>query len=153
MFPLHENTVLVLVFLLVGACIASFTAMRGRVPVWELVFVLLISLAWPWPIALNIGLDHYAITMASYLSFLTFVAVACGSAWGLVARRLNGWVLIFAAAIAPSVTAGVYMIERQRVPNAPCSVNASFEIGGLTLVVPREMGARSATAEGAPEQQ
>jgi len=151
MFPLHEDTIALLAVIAVGAGMAVFVAHRKVMRIW-IVAILLFGLIWPWPIASYLGLNHYTITGAFYLGIWTTIALAAGAVWGSVARHLKVRVVMAVVAILPSLVGSAYLLERQRVPDEPCSVRAVFRIGELSLAVPRDMGIRTLVTSGAPNQ-
>jgi len=152
MFPLHEDTIFNLGLIAVGASMAVFTAWYGRLVSWAYAILFTVALFWPWPIAYVLGLDHYTMTAALYLSGFTLLAVSVGTVWGLTARRVSAGIVSLVVAFLPALAGATYLLERQRVPDALCAERALFGIGDLNIAVPREMGARSAVASGAPEQ-
>lgn len=151
MFPLHQDTIALLAIIAVGAGMAVFVAHRKVVRIW-IVAILLFGLIWPWPIASYLGLNHITITAAFYLGIWTMVALAAGAVWGSVTRHLKVRVAVPVVAILPSLVGSAYVLERQRVPDEPCSVRAVLRIGDLSLAVPRDLGIRSLMASGAPNQ-
>ena len=152
MFPLHEDTIFNLGLIAVGGSMAVFTAWYGRFISWMYAILLTIALLWPWPIAYVLGLDHYTITAALYLSTFTLLAVSVGTVWGLATRRVSAGTVSLIVALLPALAGAAYLLERQRVPDALCAERALFSIGDLKIKIPREMGAQSAVASGAPEQ-
>jgi hypothetical protein len=151
MFPLHEDTIALLAIFAVGAWMAVFVAYQKEVRTW-VAGIILLGLIWPWPIAFYLGLDGYTMAVAFYLSIWTTLALAIGAAWGLVARRLRARIAVSVVAIVPSLFGTVYLLEHQRVPDEPCNERAVFQIGDLSLAVPRDLGIRSFVASGAPNQ-
>jgi len=75
-----------------------------------------------------------------------------GLVWGRIARGFTTMAAVLLVAVLPSLAGAACLLERQRVPDAPCARHAVFAIGDIILQVPREMGARSAVAEDAPGQ-
>ena len=61
--------------------VASATALRGGPAKWQAALALLVAIAWPWPVALHFGLDHYTITAALRVGGGTLLAVAAGLLW------------------------------------------------------------------------
>ncbi len=151
MFPLHQDTIVLLAVTAVGAGVALYVATQSKVRV-QVFALLLLGLVWPWPVAAYLGLDGYAIEAAFSLGQWTAGAVAAGSLWGLVARYLQARLAAVVVAILPSLASGLYVLERQRVPDAPCSTQVVFGIGDLSLALPRDYGPQSRTATGAPAQ-
>ena len=115
MFPLHEETIMILIFLAVGGGTAVLAGQRGRVWTVTLIALFLLAIVWPWPIALSYGLNHYTIRAALYLSFWTIMAVGAGTLWGLIVRQLRWRVAMLALALLPSVASAAYVLERQRI--------------------------------------
>ncbi|MCU0853339.1 MAG: hypothetical protein MUF63_00145 [Rhodobacteraceae bacterium] len=54
--------------------------------------------------------------------------------------------------LAPSLAVSAFLLELQRVPEAPCAAEVEFHIGDLRLSVPRGIGLHSVEADGAPAQ-
>ncbi len=142
MFPLYEDTTALLAIIAFGAGMAVFVAYRKVTRIW-IVAILLFGLIWPWPVAFYLGLNHNSITNAVYLSTWTPVSLAAGAVWGFVARHLKLRLVVPVVAILPSLVGSAYVLERQSVPDEPCSARAVFQIGDLSLAVPRDMGIRT----------
>lgn len=153
MFPLHASTSLLLAMAAVTACAAAFTALRGRPALWCSALLLIAGAAWPWPVAAILGLDHYIIGAAIYAGAWTAGALLAGLVWGVLARRIAGFLPVVLVALAPSLAASALLLERQRVPEASCAAEVAFHIGDLRLTVPRGFGLRAVEAEGAPAQE
>ncbi|MEJ2015364.1 MAG: hypothetical protein P8X61_07040 [Limibacillus sp.] len=141
-----------LALLAAGAAMAVFISWYGRVIYWACAALFLIALAWPWLIALGLGLDAYTTMLASHFSGLSLLAVTLGAFWGLAARRVTAGALSLLVAGLPALAGAGYVLERQRVPDAPCAERALFDVGDLSLEIPRGMSALSAEAKGGPEQ-
>ena len=152
MFPLHESTSLLLAMAAVSACAAAFTAHRGPPALWRSALLLIAGAAWPWPVVAILGLNHYTIGAAVYAGAWTAGALLVGLVWGILARRIAGVLPMALVALAPSLAASAFLLERQRVPEAPCAAEVEFHIGDLRLRVPRGIGLHSVEAEGAPAQ-
>jgi len=152
MFPLHESTWLLLAMAVVIACAAVFTAHRGRPARWRAALLLIAGAVWPWPVAFIVGLDGYTIGAAIYAGAWTVGALLAGFVWGVLARRIAGVIPPVLVAFVPSLAGAAFLLERQRVPEAPCATAVEFHIADLWLNVPREFGLRSVEVEGAPEQ-
>lgn len=132
---------------------ATFSAIRGWTGLWHTATIFAVGLVWPWPIAAAFGLDHYTMTMAFFLSGWTTVALLVGLVWGLIAQRVvAGTIAVAAVAIIPPFAGSAYVLERQRIPNAPCATEVEFHIGKLQLAVPRDLGVYSVVSDGAPAQ-
>ncbi len=153
MLPLHEDTIFLLAVVAVGACMAVFTTLQARIGFWRIAALLALGLLWPWPIAAYLGLNGYTLSVASYLSIWTTAALLAGLIWGLIARRaVPITVVMISVALAPWFAGSSYLLERQRVPNADCAAIIEVRIANLMLTVPRDLGIRSVTSDGAPEQ-
>ena len=152
MFPLHEDTILVLALRAAGGAMAVFITWHGRILSRACALLTLVALAWPWPIALALGLDPFTTSMALRFGGLTLLAVCAGAAWGLAARHVATGALALAIALLPALGGAAYLLERQRVPDAACAERALFSIGGLSFAVPRSLSVRSLQASDAPEQ-
>lgn len=152
MFPLDEDTAVLLLLLLASACTATFVASRGGMR--PLVFLLLCLLAflWPWSIPLTIAMDHALIGFAAYVGTASLAAFATGTAFGLGARRVASGGAAAALAVLPALAGSAYLLERQRVPGAPCAKSATFEVGDMVLRIPRGTAVRSAVSKDGPEQ-
>lgn len=145
MFPLLENTIFFLTVLAVGAFMAVLTIRRGWIGQRSTLTLLLVGIAWPWPIAAAFGLGINTQLMALYLSVWSMVALLAGLAFGLVALRLQiGMIASIAIVCMPFVAGSAYVLERQRVPNAVCQDHVVFRLNDLRLEVPRELGVFSA---------
>lgn len=153
MFPLHETAGIGLIILLLGTIIAGYVLWRG-VFTWKgWALTSGVALLWPVPLALAIGIHHYSIQLAMFLSGLTFAALIGGVIWGVIARRITIKPLAFAGLALPLLAGGTYLLDWQYVPkDAPCAQFANVEIGDIALAVPRFMGMRSEVADGAPAQ-
>lgn len=131
---------------------AWLTAARGWLG-WKINAALLfLGVFWAWPVAFVLGLNHYTIDVALFMSVWSFGTLTAGLLWGLVVRRLSAGALAIAAALFPSVAGAAYLLERQRVPEARCAVEATFRVGELALDVPRALGASSRQGTDAPDQ-
>lgn len=150
MFPLHESTILLLVMAAAAASAAAFTAFRRKPAPWGSALLLVAGAAWPWPVAAVVGLDPYTIGAAILAGAWTAGALLAGLAWGVLARRIAGFLPLVPVALAPWFAGSAYLLERQRVPHAPCAAGAEFHVGDLKLAVPRGFGLRSVAPEGAP---
>ncbi|MCR9148581.1 MAG: hypothetical protein NXH83_00260 [Rhodobacteraceae bacterium] len=153
MFPLHESTSLLLVMAAVAASAAAFTAFRERPALTLCAILLIVGAAWPWPVALFLGLDHYTIGAAIYAGAWTAGVLLAGLAWGALARRVAGVLPVVLVTLAPWLAGSAYLLERQRVPDASCAAEVEFHVGDLKLTVPRGFGLRSVAAEAAPAQE
>lgn len=153
MFPLHESTWLLLAMAVVIACAAAFTAHRGGPARWHAALLLIAGAVWPWPVAFIVGLNGYTLGAAIYAGAWTVVALLAGFVWGVLARRIAGFFPMTLVALAPSLAGSVFLLERQRVPQAPCATAVEFHIGDLSLVVPRSFGLHAVEAEGALAQE
>jgi hypothetical protein len=153
MFPLHEDTILVLALLTAGGAMAVFISWHGRVFSWACAILFFVALIWPWPIALALGLDPFTTLMAIRYGGFTLLALCAGAVWGLAARRVTAGALAFAVACLPALGGAAYLLERQRVPDAACAERALFGIGGISIAVPRSLSVRSVQAgDDAPKQ-
>ena len=152
MLPLYEDSIFILIVLSLGGCAAIFAAKRGKLRLRVYATVFFVALIWPWPVAYILGLDHYTIVFAFYIGVWTATALLIGTVWGLTARQLASQTTALTLAFLPLLAGATFVLERQRVPDAPCAKRALFRIGDLSITVPREMGARSAVSSGAPEQ-
>jgi hypothetical protein len=152
MFPLSESTSLLLAMAAVAGGTAIFTALRGRPALWQGLLLLIAGATWPWPVAVLLGLNSYTIGAAFYAGVWTAGALLAGLAWGALARRMTGFLPVMLVALAPSLVGAVFLLERQRVPDALCAAQVEFHIGDLRLSVPRGVGLRSVQADGAPAQ-
>lgn len=151
MFPLHEDTILVLALLTAGGAMAVFISWHGRIFSWACAILFLVALTWPWPIALVLGLDPFTTLMAIHYGGLTLLAVCAGAVWGRTAQRVTAGALAFAVACLPALGGAAYLLERQRVPDAACAERALFGIGSLSIAVPRSLSVRSVQAGDAPK--
>lgn len=152
MFPLYEETLIILFLLALGGVTAVFAGLRGRVSASMVIGLFVLAVVWPWPIAAGLGLNHYTIRAALFFSFWTTTAVGAGILWGLIARRLRWRAAALMLALLPSVASAAYVLERQRIPAAACAEHATFAIGDLTVRIPRQMGASAQVSDGAPAQ-
>ena len=152
MFPLSESTGLLLAMAAVAGGTAIFTALRGRPALWQGLILLIVGFMWPWPVAGILGLNSYTIGAAFYAGAWTAGALLAGLVWGALARRITGFLPVMLVALAPSLVGAAFLLERQRVPDAPCAMEVTFHIGDLRLSVPRGVGLRSVQADGAPAQ-
>jgi len=152
MFPWHEDTAAFLALAILGGMCALFASARRRWRWRPCAALCLVAAIWPWPLTLAVGLDGYVIESALYLSIGTVLAVVMGGICGLGCRWIDAKSARRAAAILPALLAAGWVLERQRVPDAPCAQRAVFRIGDQTLAIPRAMGARSVRAGDAPEQ-
>lgn len=152
MFPLHESTRLLLAMAVVTASAAAFTAHRGPPALWRSVLLLIAGATWPWPVAGILGLNSYTIGAAFYAGVWTAGALLAGLVWGTFTRRISGFLPVALVALAPSLVGAAWLLERQRVPDAPCAMQVEFHIGDLSMSVPRVFGLRSVQADGAPAQ-
>jgi hypothetical protein len=131
---------------------AIFTALRGLPALWKGLLLLIAGAAWPWPVAGFLGLNSYTIGAAIQAGVWTAGAVLAGLVWGTLARRISSFLPVALVALAPSLVGAAFLLERQRVPDAPCAAQVAFHIGDLRLSVPRGVGLRSVQADGAPAQ-
>lgn len=132
---------------------AFFTAVRGWMGLWRTAILLMVGLVWPWPIAAYFEFYDYTLTMGLYFSAWTTVVLIAGLVWGLIARRAAaGAIVLSALALVPWIAGSAYLLERQRVPGAACAEEVEVRIGNLKLEVPRDLGIRSVTTDGAPKQ-
>ena len=153
MFPLHEDTIFLLAVVAVGTCMAGFTAVRGWMGPWRNALLFIVGVVWPWPIAAYLGFDSYTLTIGLYFSLWTTVALCAGLFWGLIARRAAaGANVVMIAALSPWLAGAAFVLERQRVPDSACAAEVEVRIGDLRLAMPRDIGIRSVTADGAPAQ-
>ncbi len=153
MFSLHEATIFLLAVVAVGTGMAGLTAMRGWMGPRRTALLFVVGLMWPWPIAAYLGFDSYTLTIGLYFSLWTTVALCVGLVWGLIARRAAaGATVMIVAALIPGLAGALFVLERQRVPDATCAAEVEVHIGALRLAVPRDIGIRSVTADGAPAQ-
>ncbi|GEM_PF-1158260 len=152
MFPFHEDTLFLLSAVIFTAGISLLTAIRGRLRTRYLVPLFLLGLLWPWPIAIHLGLDGYTMNIAFHLGLLTAAALMAGTIWGVISRHISTGIGTALVAVIPAIVISGIFLERQRVPDTACSQRALVRIGDLNLAIPREIGFRSTTADGAPEQ-
>lgn len=153
MFPLFVSTILLLVMVALAACAAVWVALRGQPALWRAALLLIAGAAWPWPVAALLGLDPYTIDAAIYAGAWTAGALLAGLVWGVLARRIAGFLPVLLVALAPWLAGSAYLLERQRVPDAACAAEVEFHIGDLELTVPRDFDLRSVATEGAPAQE
>ena len=152
MFPLFTSTTLLLALATLTACSAVFTAVRGSPAFWRIALLLAAGALWALPVAAILGLDHYTITLAIHAGAWTSGALLAGLVWGAFSRRIAGFLPAILVALFPSLAVSAYLLERQRVPQAPCALSVDFRIGDLELTVPRNYGLRSVEAIGLPAQ-
>jgi hypothetical protein len=101
-------------------------------------------------VAAILGLDPYTAGAAIYVGSWTAGALLAGLVWGVLARRIAGFLPVALVALAPSLAGSAFLLERQRVPESSCAAEVEFYIADLSLTVPRGFGLRSVAAEGAP---
>ncbi|MGB3405873.1 MAG: hypothetical protein WBA67_00120 [Jannaschia sp.] len=154
MLPLSEQVIVLLALIAVSGAAAIGIALSKSFGVGRTVLFLAVALLWPWPIAAALGLDGYTMRYAMMYGLWTAGFVVVGMIWAQLARRLargSAGVLLMLVAV-PSLGAAAYVLEDQRIPEAPCADRALFAIGDLTVAVPREVGARSMVAADGPDQ-
>lgn len=152
MFPWHDDTAAFLALAVLGGMCALFASGRRRWRRRTCAALFLAAAMWPWPLTLVTGLDGYVIDAALYLGIGTVLAVVMGGICGLASRWITAKPARRAVAMLPALLAAGWVLERQRVPDAPCAERAVFRIGDLTVAVPRGMGAVSVHAGEAPAQ-
>lgn len=152
MFPLFTSTILLLAMTALAACTAAFTAVRGPPVLWRAALLVAAGALWALPLAAILGPDPYTINAATLAGAWTSGALLAGLFWGVLARRVAGFLPVVLVALFPWLTVSAYLLERQRVPQAPCASEVVFRIGDLDLTLPRRFGLRSERAKGAPVQ-
>lgn len=152
MFPLFTSTSLLLAVTALSACTAALTALRGPPRRWRAALLVAVGALWVLPLAAMVGPDPYTINAALLAGAWTSGALLAGLVWGVLARRVAGGLPAVLVALFPGLAVSAYLLERQRVPQAPCASEVVFRIGDLELTLPRRFGLRSERPIGAPAQ-
>jgi len=152
MFPLQMETIYWLALLAGGGFVAVVSARLTRLLSWGTALLFGLGLAWPWSLALAYGLNTYTYTIAFIASAWTLGALTAGALWGRIVRRFATGAVMLIAALTPTLATSAYLLERQRVPTAPCAERAVFKLDDVTLTLPRDAEVRSRVVSDAPDQ-
>lgn len=159
MFPFSEQTTIWLILAAIVGGVSLYSAQAARMRRLVAVTAILIAFAYLLPTVFLWSSAYgrhfqspYEILMIAIYDPLGVGAVLTGAIWGWISRQMTRGIFLLAAAVLPSLAAAGYVLERQRVPDAACARQALFEIGDLTIAMPREEWSRSTFASGVLDQ-